>query len=54
MKKISVFLNKNKKILNVELWTIFMALKRAKIETKQNLEALLMVFTDLRKVLATS
>lgn len=50
----SLFLGKNKKILDAELWAIFIALEAAKRETGGNFSAPITVFTDSREALATS
>lgn len=52
-KEMSVFLGKNKEILDAELWAIAMALEAAKRETRGNFRAPLTVFTDSREALTT-
>lgn len=47
----SVFLEKNRKILDIKLCPIAMALKAAKKEIKNNFRALITIFTDSQKVL---
>lgn len=52
-KKMSVFLGKNKEILDAELCEITMALEVAKKDTKGNFGAPVTVFTDSREAIAT-
>lgn len=49
----SVFLGKNKEILDAELWAVAIALEAAKTETRGNLRARITVFTDSREALTT-
>ena len=49
----SVFLGKNKEILDAELWAIAIALEAATRETGVNFGAPITVFTDSREALAT-
>lgn len=49
----NIFLGKNKKILNAELWVISIALKTAKKEIRKNLKTSIILFTDSQEVFAT-
>ena len=52
-KEISLFLGKNKEVLDGKLWAIATALETAKRETRSDLSTLITVFTDSREALAT-
>lgn len=52
-KEMSVFLGKNKEILDADLWAIAMTLEAAKRETRGNFGAPITVFTDSREALTT-